>query len=215
MSKKNNLITVCGVVIILCVIIYALLHHQLTVIDTEITTFIQNFTTPNVTSIAKIITHLGSATTEIILFICISAYCIFHHLYKEISIIFLSLVGTFLLNEGLKYIFKRTRPTIEHLVDVTGYSFPSGHAMVSITFYGMISYIIYVYLKEQGKPFWYVPVISIPLILLIGISRIYLGVHFPSDVLAGFLFGELWLLVCINIFQRLHVKNRMSFTIQA
>lgn len=111
-----------------------------------------------------------------------------------------SLAGGWLLNTVLKEVFHRTRPDIEHLVAAGGYSFPSGHAMIATAFYGMLGYLIWLNLKRRDKPAWYVMVLTFILVVAIGTSRIYLGVHFPSDVIAGFAAGGVWLVACVLAF---------------
>jgi len=108
----------------------------------------------------------------------------------------------------LKTAFQRARPDIQHLIAVGGYSFPSGHAMVATVFYGMLGYLIWLNLRERSKTAWIVPVLTALLIFSIGVSRIYLGVHFPSDVLAGFAAGGLWLTGCIVGLHAFRKKNQ-------
>jgi Membrane-associated phospholipid phosphatase len=114
------------------------------------------------------------------------------------------LTGGFILIAGianplLKLVFTRERPTIEHLVIEHSYSFPSGHAASSMLFYGSLLLLLPIFIKNK-------PVLRIIQILLgilifsIGTSRIYLGVHFPSDILAGFSLGLGWLLLTYPIF---------------
>ncbi|WP_052947880.1 phosphatase PAP2 family protein [Aneurinibacillus tyrosinisolvens] len=69
--------------------------------------------------------------------------------------------------------------------------------MISASFYGMLGYLLWLNLRERSKPSWYIIVVTLLLILAIGMSRIYLGVHFPSDVVAGFAAGGAWVAACI------------------
>ena len=107
------------------------------------------------------------------------------------------LAGTWLLNNLLKTIFQRTRPDTLHLVAVGGFSFPSGHAMIATAFYGMLGYIMWSHLLHGSKPAWYVLLLTFCLVIAIGVSRVYLGVHYPSDVVAGFAAGGVCLLACV------------------
>ncbi|WP_273852504.1 phosphatase PAP2 family protein [Guptibacillus spartinae] len=101
-----------------------------------------------------------------------------------------------LLTKVLKHFFARSRPTVDAAYDAVGYSFPSGHAMGSFLLYGFIGYLII--RSQRGKATkWISGLLVLLFILLIGFSRIYLGVHYPSDVLAGYAAGTLWLFVCI------------------
>lgn len=121
---------------------------------------------------------------------------------KKISfIITLNLVLSFLINNILlKFIFQRERP-IDSLITETGYSFPSGHSFVAITFYGLLIYLI---INSKWKNNIKIILVSLLglIILMIGISRIYLGVHYPTDVVAGFVAGVIYLMIFININKR-------------
>ena len=101
-------------------------------------------------------------------------------------------IGAGALNQIAKLIFQRTRPTIEHLVLQDGYSFPSGHSMASLICYGGIVFLIF-HLTQKNWIRWTACLFAILLIIMVGISRIYLGVHFPSDVLGGFCLAGSWL----------------------
>ena len=104
--------------------------------------------------------------------------------------------GGALLTTLLKNIFDRERPAVKAEIDAVGYSFPSGHSMGSLIFYG---FVIFLVIRTRQKP-WIQGVsviILATLIVLIGISRIYLGAHFPSDVLAGYIAGTIWLVLSV------------------
>jgi undecaprenyl-diphosphatase len=102
----------------------------------------------------------------------------------------------------LKNLFKRQRPTIPLLEHAKGLRFASGHALMSVTFYGLLIYIIFK--SVENKPLkWTLISLLIILIALIGISRIYLRVHFASDVIAGYCVGFLWLVFAIWLLNRM------------
>ncbi|MGQ8875059.1 phosphatase PAP2 family protein [Paenibacillus sp. TSA_86.1] len=108
-----------------------------------------------------------------------------------------------ILNTLLKEIFRRSRPELDHLLAVHGYSYPSGHSMISMGFYGMLFVIWAVECKKQDLPGKWLPVFcGIMFILLIGLSRIMLGVHYPTDVFAGFAAGFVWILCMIQAIKR-------------
>ena len=135
---------------------------------------------------------------------------------KKISYLtILNLLCIIILNLFLKNIFIRERPLSLMLVDESGYSFPSGHSMVSLGFYG---YIIYLLWKDYIKTFHKktASVLISVLVLLIGISRIYLGVHYASDVIAGFIMSGLYLIIYINfsnkvIRSELNMKKQKNY----
>lgn len=118
-------------------------------------------------------------------------------------------LGSISANLLLKNIFDRPRPVLEQMVDVSGFSFPSGHAMFSLSFYGLLIYIVWRHVANKTIRFLITGVLTL-LIFLIGISRIYLGVHYASDVFAGFAAGFIWLVVSLLIidFVEKHIKKR-------
>lgn len=104
----------------------------------------------------------------------------------------LNLGGAVLINQVLKSLVHRPRPEGFRLIDETGYSFPSGHSMVAMAFYGFLVYLIWHYEKDNVKRWLWCCCLSLT-IVGIGVSRVYLGVHYASDVLAGFLISLAWL----------------------
>ncbi|MCL5057389.1 MAG: phosphatase PAP2 family protein [Actinobacteria bacterium] len=175
-----------------------LLYHELGTFDTVVAQFIQSFASNGLTKVAILITQIGSPSFDIIIMLAAGSYFLFRLKHTwEALVLAISFAGGGLLSYALKNIFHRARPDIQHLVNAGGYSFPSGHAMISATFYGMLGYLIWLNLRERNKPSWYVAVVTAIFIVSIGISRIYLGVHFPSDVAAGFAAGGAWLTACI------------------
>ena len=98
----------------------------------------------------------------------------------------------------LKRILRRPRPTEFRIVEETGYSFPSGHSITSMVFYGYLVYLTYKYINNKKIK---IPLIIFLILLIptIGLSRIYLGVHYASDVLCGFLLGIIYLILFISI----------------
>ena len=148
-----------------------------------------------ITPVMKLITFFGGATCliglTIILFITIKN--------KKIGLLIgTNLIVITILNQIFKFILQRPRPTENRIITESGYSFPSGHSMISMAFYGFLIYLIYKYVKNKKLKYISITLISI-LIIFIGISRIYLGVHYTSDVLAGFLFSISYLIIFILI----------------
>lgn len=118
---------------------------------------------------------------------------------KNAFYIVLNILLCVVLNQVLKYLFARSRPIDINLVLEQGFSFPSGHSMVSLSFYGFVTYII-VHKKISKKKKVLFSSLLISLVLLIGISRIYLGVHYASDVCAGYALSMAYLLLYIKLF---------------
>jgi membrane-associated phospholipid phosphatase len=115
----------------------------------------------------------------------------------SILLFIIGIGGGGLLTKLLKYYYGRERPSINEEIDAIGYSFPSGHSMGSLIFYGFMTYFISRSTPISKKVKGLIAGISAVLIVLIGISRIYLGAHYPSDVIAGHLAGAIWLILCL------------------
>ena len=161
---------------------------------------ISDFTIP----IAKFITNLGGAIFLIILTIIL----LISIKNKKIGLsIFSNLAIITILNQLLKRILQRPRPTEYRIIEETGYSFPSGHSMISMAFYGYLIYLIYKYVENKYVKWILISLLSV-LICLIGVSRIYLGVHYTSDVLGGFLISISYLVIYISAVNKFLVKKR-------
>ncbi len=117
---------------------------------------------------------------------------------RIVTIALSSLVLMFLL----KHLFQRKRPLSPVLKAARGLSFPSGHAIMSVTFYGLLAYILQHSIRAEGIK-WMVTALLIVLIALIGYSRVYLRVHYASDVAAGFVIGFLWLVISLAVLKEI------------
>lgn len=155
------------------------------------------------TPVAKVITQLGGA----IFLITLTIILILFIKNKKIGIsIFSNLAIITVLNQVLKRILQRPRPTEFRIIEETGYSFPSGHSMVSMAFYGYLIYLIYKYVKNKYLKWISIILLSI-LICFIGISRIYLGVHYTSDVLGGFFISISYLIIYISAVNKFFIER--------
>ena len=158
--------------------------------------------------IMKFFTFLGTHTFLIPANLVLIAYFLFIQKNKWYSIkipaIALSSLGLMFL---LKHLFNRKRPAIPLLDQAAGLSFPSGHALMSVTFYGLLIYLIFKTYRDRDWK-WVPIVFLMVLILVIGFSRIYLRVHYASDVLAGYCIGFLWLVFAIWILNNIENSAR-------
>lgn len=153
----------------------------------------------NLTPIAKFITNLGGTIFLISLTILLLIIFLFKFKNKKIGFaIVINIINSALLNMILKNILQRERPTEFRFINVAGYSFPSGHSMNSMAFYGFLIYLIYIKIENKYIKWALISILSV-LIVLVGTSRIYLGVHYTSDVLAGFLISIVYLILYVNI----------------
>ena len=150
------------------------------------------------TPIAKFITNFGGAIFVIVLTIIL----FFTIKDKKIGASIVANLGIVtILNQILKFIMQRPRPTGFRIIEETGYSFPSGHSMVSLAFYGYLIYLIYKYIENKHLERILITLLSL-LICIIGVSRIYLGVHYTSDVLGGFLIATAYLVIYIELINK-------------
>ena len=182
------------IIVFICLIIFFfilknVLNKEIQKFDDTIYNVISKIISNPLTIFFKIITTLGSGYAVIPICI-ISIICFWKK--KEARYIAVNLITIFFSNQLLKRIVERPRPEGFRIVEELGYSFPSGHSMVSMAFYGFFVYLIYKKVKNKNIKWISISLIML-LILLIGISRIYLGVHYASDVLAGFVLSIAYL----------------------
>ena len=155
------------------------------------------------TGFYKFITMFASEV--MVLFISLMFLLIFKNKRYGIFVIF-NAFNILVLNVLLKLIFMRDRPYDLMIITETGYSFPSGHAMAALGFYGFIIYLIWHFNLEKRAKIIFTVLLGI-LIVLIGMSRIYLGVHYASDVLAGYMVSVVYLIIYIT-----YVKKYLKFS---
>ena len=179
--------------------------------DDSIISFIQGFESPGLTAIMKGFTFIGStpSVAVISLFSLFFLYKVLKH-RTELILFIAIIVGSPILNELLKLLFHRARPDFHRLIKINGYSFPSGHAMSAFAVYGVLSFLLWRHIPTRwGRTLLIVT--SIIMILTIGISRIYLGVHYPSDVIGGYFASGCWLAIAIWFYQR-YLEKRFEQT---
>jgi undecaprenyl-diphosphatase len=142
------------------------------------------------------ITALGSATVLGLAVLAITGYLVLNGLYRTSAFVFVASSGGWILNWALKQAFDRPRPElVPHLRDVMSSSFPSGHALTSAAVYLTLGTLL-MRLAQGRLAKIYCIAVAMLATLLVGASRVYLGVHYPTDVLAGWLIGLSWALVC-------------------
>lgn len=194
-EKNYKWITILLCVIIVLMMLEDIFNSQQLTIDTVIyKNVILNLRSEPLTAIMKGITNLASAYALIAITI---ASFVFIRNKKIGKCITVNLVLSTLLNQILKYVVQRPRPEGYMIINENGYSFPSGHSMISMAFYGLIIYLIWKKMKNVKLKYLLCGLFSI-LIPLIGFSRIYLGVHYASDVIGGFAISIAYLVLYIG-----------------
>ncbi|ARF17337.1 phosphatase PAP2 family protein [Sporosarcina ureae] len=170
--------------------------------DEPIIDFVQGAESPGVTSIMKLFTTIGSTTSVVLLALLILGVLVWKKHRAQAVLFAIALAGTGILNQVLKFVFKRERPDFHRLIDISGYSFPSGHTMMAFSFYTILAYIVWRNVVNSGSRVAII-FLATMMIIMIAVSRIYLGVHFPSDIVGGVLASSVWLFASIAFYQRL------------
>lgn len=203
-EEKYKWIIFIVLLIIFTEITVSIFKNEIYILDNFIYGKISCFINPNMTTIMKAITTMGSAIP--IAVVCVMSFILMKNKNygKYITI---NAIIIFLLNQTMKFIFQRQRPSGIEMVSESGYSFPSGHSMVSLAFYGFILYLVLNKIKNPCIK-WGSAVILITLIILIGISRIYLGAHYASDVIGGFLVSCSYLIVYTNFVKEKAIEEK-------
>lgn len=142
------------------------------------------------------ITALGSPTVLGLAVFAVCGYLVLQQLYRIAGFVAVASLGGWLLNDLLKAAFSRTRPSIvPHLREVASESFPSGHALTSAAVFLTLG-VLLMRVSERRFTKFYCLAVAMLATLLVGLSRVFLGVHYPTDVLAGWLIGLSWALLC-------------------
>lgn len=207
-NKTKNIIKwiLCAITAILAIVITINVKNgKILELDLNIYKFFsENIINDKLTPIVKVITHIGGA--KIVFVLTVLAIILIKGLKNKLFLL-TGIVGTAGLNVVLKHIVQRERPNINRLIPEKGYSFPSGHSMMSMAFYGMLIFLIFKYVKNTALK-WTLIVILTILLSTIGITRIYLGVHYPSDVIGGFLVSLTYLFILTEIYNKVKIEEK-------
>lgn len=189
MSKNQRLLlTVIGLSIVLFIGLNIMGSDEGFLFDVKIMDLIHGKVTVVGQKIMGIITYLGSKYIFAVLGIGLFGYYVWAMEREKAWMVFIAIVVSYLCNAILKLTFARVRPEAYMLITKTSYSFPSGHAMVSMSFYSTMTYILTKHMKNRKlRPIIWI--LNFGLIGVIGFSRMYLGVHWPTDILAGYILG--------------------------
>lgn len=204
-NKKNIkmiIFWICiSLFIILSILVFTGIIHPL---DEAMQSFILKIRNSHLTNIFTIFTNMGGAYA----LTAIAFLLILIKRNKKISLLIaINLIIVFLTSQVFKIIFRRTRPAEIFLVNATGYSYPSGHTMVSSAFYLYILYLINKKIHNRILKI-ILGIMTILLILSISFSRIYLGVHYITDVIGGLLLSIAYLMLFLNITSKFNGDNK-------
>jgi undecaprenyl-diphosphatase len=159
--------------------------------DAFVRTAVHQLATPSLTRLMQVFSFLGSVaavTTMCLVAVCVSLY---FRRTRAAVLLAITMLGVAVLDVALKHAFHRPRPVAFFGAAPGSYSFPSGHALGSLCFYGILAAILAARVRGRGAKFcvWMAAAL---LVGMIGLSRIYLGVHYPSDVIAGYCAATVW-----------------------
>lgn len=180
--------------------------NDIVLFDEIVISFIQSLENPFLTATMKFFSYIGSGSfiNIIVVLGVIILYFVLHY-RSEILLFIFVLMGSHYIFRFFKEIFHRARPDLHRLIEIGGYSFPSGHATNAMSVYGILSFLLWRHIPtSRGRKL--LILYSTIMIFTIGVSRIYLGVHYPSDVLGGFFVGAFWLMISIWCFQYMKEK---------
>ena len=196
-----------------CIIIFALTAYRIFLlkkdgIDTTVFNFLSSHVSNRHTEIMEAITFLGNHNFLIPANLVLIIYflVIRKHRWYSIKIPVVAIGGVTMM-ALLKFVFSRPRPLIPLLEPARGFSFPSGHAMMSFSFYGVLIFMVYENVRNQYLK-WGLIIALLLLIFLIGLSRVYLRVHYASDVIAGFAAGFIWVVLSLSIVGRIEKYSK-------
>lgn len=172
-------------------------HEPLVRYDSDAAGWLHHHTTAVLTTMSEAITQLGSTHVIAAATFALVALLIIHGQRLQAGLLACAVLGGEVLDAILKSEFHRSRPEFsDPLTSATGFSFPSGHAMEAMIFGGAIVFLGWPRCRTVGQQIL-LATITGAAVLLVGLSRVYLGVHYPSDVAAGYAAGAAWLLACV------------------
>lgn len=194
--KNKNIVIITLSIIVFLFILKDIFQYEITSYDNwAYSIFVENLRSNEMTMIMKIITSFGNFL--FILSIIIVLFLLYNN-KKTIFIIFITVFFIVVFNTFIKVLIHRPRPYGYNLINETNYSFPSGHSMVTTVFYGLLIYLIFEQVKNKKLKIILITLLSL-LIVLICISRVYLGVHYLSDTIAGFALSIAYIMVFLMI----------------
>ena len=199
---KKKIITVIGLSILFVIISILVIFGLTNSIDMGFYNYLMNFRCEFLDNYFILITKCGDVS-----FICGLVLGVILILRNKYSLLYGCLaVDCALTNKIVKHIIRRDRPDVLKLIKQGGFSYPSGHSMISMCMYGCLIYVVLKKIKNKYLKWFLVFILSL-LIVSVGLSRIYVGVHYLSDVVSGFILGVIILILYIELINKYFVRG--------
>lgn len=219
LRKFRNILITGSILTILLLILFSYVANavfsedEYLAFDLDVINWAQSYVSDSTNLVMRIITEIGYIYVIIPVGLIALYYFMYvkKHFWEGVMLV-VSILGGDVIKGIFKNLLQRERPTFLRIVEETGYSFPSGHTMSVVTFYGMLAYLLWINFPQRKGLRWTIATVTPVIILLVGFSRIYLGVHFPTDVLGGLAVGGAWLVTCIMALNaiRFYKSKRVS-----
>lgn len=179
----------------------------ITLVDVQLAHWFHDRATPGFTRAMLIVTHWNGIVGSSIMAVLLALWFWRRHAHYWLIVCLVAVPGGMLLNVALKHVFRRTRPSFdEPLLSLMTYSFPSGHTAAATVFYGLLAcYLVRRVRTWRARAL--VLLAAVLMVMLVALSRMYLGVHYLSDVLAAAAEGAAWLAICITAVSTLHRRR--------
>lgn len=174
--------------------------------DSQVLLWINDYAHPILDSVIVGVTLTGNIGTVLIMSTCAIFFLKKYGEIRSIIQIIFTVGGAIMLNILLKYLFQRDRPKLWQLViQESTYSFPSGHALITAAF---ATSLVFIWWKVRYR--WLIVVAAALYVLLVGFSRLYLGVHYPTDVIAGWCVGVAWAVIVAIVLKVVVIEKRSN-----
>lgn len=184
------------------------LEREAFAFDKAILLHVHQLANPALDTLMISITRIGDPRTVVPLTIAIFGFLWWKRDRLEANFFALNALGGAVLSYVLKLAFSKPRPELwPRLIPEETFSYPSGHALGSMVLYGFLSYLLASLYPQHAKAFYWIAAV---LIIAIGFSRLYLGVHWPTDIIAGYGIGFLWISVCIALLRLQQRKGKAA-----
>ena len=206
-EKRGGLGLALAAIVLFALLAYVVAGQLVLKTETNALNTLREWQTPTLTAAAQLVTRIVSGWEYLILVVVATIWLGVRRRNLDLVILLAVVAGGSAIEWGLKGIFEIARPALDdRLTPTLGYSFPSGHALRATVFFGIVSGLL-VMAQPKQRWRWIVAGFLLLLVPLICFTRVYLQVHYPSDVIAGMLVGTAWVMICLNAHRRIRHRS--------